>query len=139
MERASGQAGTSGRLSEAPRAVRMPRRDTLPLELLLAKEDPASLPRGTLVTKEQSKQARRDADWAGKREHVFAAVAAGFHLSVFAFNLAFWGFEGQAPDRYWPENPRIRLQLRPGRYGNLEGTQRVAMDYLARAEGVMEP
>ena len=34
---------------------------------------------------------------------------------------------------------RIRLQLRPGRYGNLEGTQRVAMDYLARAEGVMEP
>ena len=92
----------------------MPRRDTLPLDLLLAKEDPASLPRGLMVTKEQSKQARRDADWAGKREHVFAAVAAGFHLSVFAFNLAFWGFEGQAPDRYWPENPRCVHAPRAG-------------------------
>ncbi len=32
---------------------------------------------------------------------------------------------------------RIRLQIRPGRYGNLDGTQRVYMDYLARAEGAM--
>ena len=28
------------------------------------------------------------------------------------------------------------MQIRPGRYGNVEGTQRIYMDYLARSEGV---
>jgi hypothetical protein len=27
---------------------------------------------------------------------------------MFAYNLAFWGFEGQAPDRYWPMEPKVR-------------------------------
>jgi hypothetical protein len=35
-----------------------------------------------------------------KREHMLAAAAAGFHLALFAWNLAFWGFEGMPPDRW---------------------------------------
>jgi hypothetical protein len=35
-----------------------------------------------------------------KREHVLAAAAAGFHVALFAWNLAFWGSEGMAPDRW---------------------------------------
>ncbi|KXZ55708.1 hypothetical protein GPECTOR_2g1258 [Gonium pectorale] len=112
------------------------RREPLPLDLLLAREDASKLPRGVVQTREQLKEAQREINWANKREHVFAAVAAGFHLATFALNLAFWGFEGMPPDRYWPNSPRIRLQIRPGRYGNLDGTQRVYMDYLARSEGV---
>jgi hypothetical protein len=35
-----------------------------------------------------------------KREHMLAAAAAGFHLALFAWNLAFWGTEGMPPDRW---------------------------------------
>ena len=56
-------------------------------------------------------------------------------MLAFAYNLAFWGFEGSAPDRYWPDNPRHRLQVRPGRYGNLEGTKSIYYNYLFKAEG----
>ncbi|PNW72030.1 hypothetical protein CHLRE_16g685350v5 [Chlamydomonas reinhardtii] len=121
--------------SAGPRVVQM-RREAIPAELLLVKEDPSKLPAGVLQTREQLKQAQRDINWAGKREQVFAAVAAGWHLASFALNLAFWGVEGMPPDRYWPTSPRIRLQIRPGRYGNMDGGQRVYMDYLARSEGV---
>lgn len=166
---------------QPPRIVNV-RGTSLPLDLLMFKEDSSRLPRGVVQTREQVKRAQHDAGWAGKREYFFAAAAAGWHLSMFAINLAFWGFEGQAPDRYWPDNPRsvfgtpckgvpagqnggalppdptrplldtqrlprpvvllalatcrIRLQLRPGKYGNLEGTQRIGMEYLARLEGV---
>jgi hypothetical protein len=37
--------------------------------------------------------------------------------------------------RYWPENPRIRLQMRPGRYGNLWGAKRVSYRYMSAIEG----
>jgi hypothetical protein len=42
---------------------------------------------------------RRNADWASNREQLFAAAAAGVHLALFAWNLAFWGFEGMPHDR----------------------------------------
>lgn len=123
---------TSTSAPSAPRRVVNVRGTSLPLDLLVVKEDASRLPRGVVQTRDQVKRAQQDAGWAAKREHLFAAAAAGWHLSMFAINLAFWGFEGQAPDRYWPDNPRIRLQLRPGKYGNLEGTQRIGMRYLAR-------
>ncbi len=88
-----------------PRVVQM-RREAIPAELLLVKEDASKLPAGVVQTREQLKQAQRDVNWAGKREQVFAAVAAGWHLATFALNLAFWGVEGMPPDRYWPTSPR---------------------------------
>jgi len=78
---------------------------------------------------------RRDADWASKREQIFATAAAGVHLALFAWNLAFWGFEGMPHDRYWPANPRLRLGIRPGRYGNLQGAKKLWYYYLNRLEG----
>ncbi|GIL57578.1 hypothetical protein Vafri_12783 [Volvox africanus] len=119
-----------------PRVVVM-RREAIPAELLLVREDASTYERGVVQTREKMKEAQRDIQWALKREHLFAAVAASFHLVSFAINLAFWGFEGMPPDRYWPNSPRIRLQIRPGRYGNVDGTQRVYMDYLARTEGAL--
>lgn len=133
-ERAGSSAGAS--TSRAAPAVVPMRREALPMDLLVAKEDSSKLPRGVVQTKEQLRDVRHDVHWASKREHIFAAVAAGMHLAGFMFNLAFWGVEGMPPDRYWPSSPRIRLRIRPGRYGNVEGTQRVYMDYLARSEGV---
>ncbi|GLC70572.1 hypothetical protein PLESTF_001010000 [Pleodorina starrii] len=112
------------------------RREAIPAELLLVREDANKFARGIVQTRDQMKEAQREINWANKREHLFAAVAAGFHLVTFAMNMAFWGFEGP-PDRYWPSSPRIRLQIRPGRYGNVDGTQRVYMDYLARTEGAV--
>jgi len=50
-----------------------------------------------------TRRANRDARWAQKREHLLAAAAAGFHVMLFAYNLAFWGFEGTAPDRWVSE------------------------------------
>ncbi|GFR48803.1 hypothetical protein Agub_g10754 [Astrephomene gubernaculifera] len=120
-----------------PRVVVM-RREPIPMDLLVVKEDVSKLPRGVVQTPQQLKEARRDINWASHREHIFAACAAGIHLASFAFNLAFWGFEGMPPDRYWPNSPRLRLGIRPGRYGNLDGAQRIFMDNLARVEGIRE-
>jgi hypothetical protein len=38
-------------------------------------------------------------EWSSKREQILAAAAAGVHVALFAFNLAFWGFEGMPQDR----------------------------------------
>lgn len=51
-------------------------------------------------------EAQLDIEWAKKREHLFAAMAAGFHIASFAMNMAFWNSDGMPPDRYWPESPR---------------------------------
>ncbi|PNH06525.1 hypothetical protein TSOC_007097, partial [Tetrabaena socialis] len=119
----------------APLRVVM-RREALPMDLLVVRERPSDFAAGVVQSREQMREARRDIEWAGKREYVFAAIAAGWHIAVFSFNLAFWGNEGMPSDRYWPANPRVRLQIRPGRYGTVEGTRRVYMDYLAKSEGV---
>ncbi len=87
------------------------------MDLLVAKEDSSKLPRGVVQTKEQLRDVRHDVHWASKREHVFAAVAAGMHLAGFMLNLAFWGFEGMPPDRYWPSSPRCARSLRTNRRG----------------------
>ncbi|KAG2501757.1 hypothetical protein HYH03_000257 [Edaphochlamys debaryana] len=116
-----------------PRVVVL-RREAIPKDLLLARDE--NLAKGVVQTREQMKEAQRDINLASKREHVLAAAAAGVHLVSFAFNLAFWGVEGMPPDRYWPSSQRIRNQIRPGRYGNVEGTQRVYSDWLARSEGI---
>ena len=54
----------------------------------------------------QVRQAKRDLAWTRQREQWIAGAAAGVHLALFSFNLAFWGFEGTPPDRYNPSNIR---------------------------------
>lgn len=76
----------------------MPRHD-IPAELLLVRHDPHKTPSSLLCSTTDLRQARKDAAWSDKREHLLAAAAAGFHLAMFAWNLAFWGFEGMPPDR----------------------------------------
>lgn len=75
-------------------------RESIPLDLLVVRPDPRKLPPQIISSEESVRRANRDARWAQKREHVLAAIAAGFHLALFAYNLAFWGFEGTAPDRW---------------------------------------
>jgi hypothetical protein len=65
-----------------------------------------SYPTNTLSTPDQIRQAKRDVGWAKNREQLIAGAAAGVHLAMFSFNLAFWGFEGTPPDRYNPNNVR---------------------------------
>lgn len=84
---------TSGRRFVIPR-------NEIPVELLVARHNPRQAPSSTICSNAELRQAHRDAAWAGKREHVLAAAAAGFHLALFAWNLAFWGFEGMPPDRW---------------------------------------
>lgn len=112
------------------------RRNTIPLDLLVVRHDPVKVPDRIVMHKEDIRQHNSNIEWASKREQLFATAAAGVHLTLFAFNLAFWGFEGQAPDRYWPDNPRLRLRLRPMRYGNLEVTKEIWYKNLAKMEGI---
>lgn len=122
------EASTSGRRFVIPR-------NEIPVELLVARHDPRKVPASALCSNAELRQARSDAVWAGKREHLLAAAAAGFHVALFAWNLAFWGFEGMPPDRYWPDNPRIKLGLRPGRYGHMAGAKKLWYTYLEKFEG----
>ena len=84
--------------SSGGRRITIPRGE-IPLDLLVTRPDPSKLRPSVLASQASVRRANRDAAWAMKREHVFAALAAGFHVALFAYNLAFWGFEGQAPDR----------------------------------------
>lgn len=86
------QASTSGRRFVLPR-------NEIPVDLLVARHDPRAAPASAICSTAQLRQAHSDAAWAGKREHWLAAAAAGFHVALFAWNLAFWGFEGMPPDR----------------------------------------
>ncbi|WIA08061.1 hypothetical protein OEZ85_007527 [Tetradesmus obliquus] len=126
--------GSSEVASTSGRRITMPRHE-LPLELLVARHDPRRVPASALCSTAELRQVRRNADWAMKREHVLAAAAAGFHLALFAWNLAFWGFEGMPPDRYWPDNPRIKMGIVPGRYGNMHGAKKLWYYYLSKVEG----
>lgn len=156
----------------------------VPLDWLVRKHDPKAYPRGAVVTPKQQRQARRDLTWACSREQLFAAAAAGVHVAIFAYNLAFWGSEGMPPDRYWPDNTRsgqgggraargcvhvggqhvarctpvhmhgcthastpthacmhaplrrLKMGVRPGRFGNLDGARRVWYENLARLENI---
>ena len=62
----------------------------------------------------QVRQAKRDLAWTRQREQWIAGAAAGVHLALFSFNLAFWGFEGTPPDRYNPSNIRYGGPHRKG-------------------------
>lgn len=115
--------------------ITIPRHE-LPLDYLVVKHDPKKYKPEELSTSAQIDQANRDITWAHRREHLFAAAAAGVHVALFAYNLAFWGFEGMPPDRYWPNNPRIRLQMKPRQYGDLEGTKKLWYYYMGRIHGV---
>lgn len=75
-------------------------RNEIPVELLVAKHDARKVPSNALCSTAELRQAHKDAAWAGKREYMLAAAAAGVHLAMFAWNLAFWGFEGMPPDRW---------------------------------------
>lgn len=68
--------------------------------MLLARHDPRKVPSSAICTTAELRQAHRDSAWAGKREYLIAGAAAGLHVAMFAWNLAFWGFEGMPPDRY---------------------------------------
>jgi hypothetical protein len=37
--------------------------------------------------------------------------------------------------RYWPDNPRIKAGIRPGRYGSMAGNKKLWHDYLYLLEG----
>ena len=63
-------------------------------------------PPNTISSPAEIRQANRDIAWAKRREQLIAGAAAGVHLALFSFNLAFWGFEGMPPDRYNPSNIR---------------------------------
>lgn len=86
---------TSGRRFVIPR-------NEIPVEFLVARHDPRKVPSSTLCSNAELRRAHHDAAWAGKREYLLAGAAAGLHLAMFAWNLAFWGFEGMPPDRWVP-------------------------------------
>mmetsp|Transcript_26199 Transcript_26199/g.57230 ORF Transcript_26199/g.57230 Transcript_26199/m.57230 type:complete len:142 (+) Transcript_26199:64-489(+) len=130
----AGQAGTSSS-GRQPKLVNV-HGAQVPLDWLVVRHDPKRYPAKTIVSPQQSRQANRDLEWNRKRDQLFAAAAAGVHLAIFAYNLAFWGFEGQPPDRYNPANTRLKLGIQPGRYGNIDGTKRVWYDNLSRLEGL---
>ncbi len=88
-------ASTSGRRLTIPR-------DQIPLGLLVSRHDPAKVPASVISTRADVKRANRDAAWANRREQLLALAAAGVHVLIFAYNLAFWGQEGMPPDRWGP-------------------------------------
>jgi hypothetical protein len=92
-------ASSSHQHAYLPRRVTIPRNE-IPLDLLVARHDPHKYPSSMLTTREQTRQARRNADWASKRERLLALAAAGVHVVMFMYNLAFWGDEGMPPDRW---------------------------------------
>ena len=74
--------------------------------------NPNKYPASTISSPSEIRQAKRDIAWAKHREQLIAGAAAGVHLALFSFNLAFWGFEGMPPDRYNPSNIRcVRLSV----------------------------
>ena len=73
-------------------------------------KDINAYPPGVVCTPKQQRKARKDLMWSRSREQLFAAAAASVHLAIFAYNLAFWGFEGMPPDRYWPDNTRYEAR-----------------------------
>lgn len=75
-------------------------RHEIPLDLLVARHDPRKVPNSAVCSSKELRRVKQDAAWAQNREQLLAAAAAGFHLVLFAWNLAFWGFEGMPPDRY---------------------------------------
>lgn len=120
-------------MEQRPRRVGMPR-EQLPLNLLVVNEA-SKYPDSVYPSEKQLKQTAKDISWGAKKEHLIAAAAAGLHVAAFAYNLAFWGFEGMAPDRYWPNNPRVRLQAVPKRYGNLAGAKKLWYYYQGKIDG----
>lgn len=108
----------------------------LPLDLLVVRHNPQQLGPSVVTSASDIRRINRDVGWAQKREGLLAAAAAGLHLTLFAYNLAFWGFEGRPPDRYWPSNPRIRMQVRPRNYGYLEGSKKAWFNWMSKVEGV---
>lgn len=102
----------------------------VPVDWLIVKHDPQRYSTQQLSTPAQTRQTHRNIVWAQQREKYIAAAAAGVHLALFSFNLLFWGFEGMPPDRFNPTNLRLKLNIKPGRYGNMDGTRRVYYDNL---------
>lgn len=96
---------TSGRRFTIPR-------NEIPVELLVASHNPRKVPSSALCSNAELRQAHRDASWAGKREYLLAGAAAGLHLAMFAWNLAFWGFEGMPPDRWVWRGPLLQPSCR---------------------------
>lgn len=78
----------------------------LPLDLLVAAPKDEQVSKGFIVSKKEQEKKQRNFDWAQSRDQLVAAAAAGIHIAMFAYNLAFWGTEGMPQDRYWPAEPR---------------------------------
>jgi hypothetical protein len=78
----------------------------VPVNWLVREHDPRKYPTSVLSTPEKIRQANRSIHWTKSREQLIAGAAAGVHLTLFSFNLAFWGFEGMPRDRYNPSNIR---------------------------------
>ncbi|GAX80044.1 hypothetical protein CEUSTIGMA_g7483.t1 [Chlamydomonas eustigma] len=108
----------------------------VPINWLVKQHDPNKYPNNVLSTPDQIRQSNKSIHWTKNREQLIAGAAAGVHLALFSFNLAFWGFEGMPQDRYNPSNIRLKLGIKPSRYGNMDGTKRIYYDNLARLEGI---
>lgn len=78
----------------------------VPVDWLVMRHDAAKYPGHTLSTQSEVRAANRNLAWNRQRDQWIAAAAAGMHLAMFSFNLAFWGTEGMPPDRYNPPNLR---------------------------------
>ncbi len=78
----------------------------VPVEWLVQRHDSKRFPDRVLMTRPQQERTLQDRKWAQGKDQWLAAAAAGVHLTLFAYNLAFWGSEGMPPDRYWPANAR---------------------------------
>lgn len=78
----------------------------VPEQWLVRTHDPRVYAAGVVQSRQQVISSNQDAAWTEQRGHLIAAAAAGIHLAAFAFGVAFWGFEGQPPDRYWPSAVR---------------------------------
>jgi len=75
-------------------------RGEVPLNLLVTHQPPGKLQGGKIVSKDETRRLRRDVSWAQRREGLLAVAAVGVHVAIFAYNLAFWGFEGMPQDRW---------------------------------------
>ena len=109
---------------------------SVPLDWLVVKLDASKYSKTSIVNQDQARQAARDIKWAKERDALIAATAAGIHLAMFSFNLAFGGMEGQPPDRYNPGAMRLKQGIKPSRYGNFEGSKKIYYENLAKLEGV---
>ncbi|KAL6751328.1 hypothetical protein V8C86DRAFT_695822 [Haematococcus lacustris] len=123
--------GGASKSAEAPNIIRM-HGAQVPVDWLVRSRQ---VPAETVMTREQQRETAVNRQKNRVREQYLAAAAAGVHLMMFAYNLTFWGIDGMPQDKYHPANPRLKMNIKAGQYGNIDGAQRIYYDNLAVLEG----